>query len=307
MQATDTRPATGRPSSSQPLCRLLLLLAAWLLPLGSALADEGDDDVLQGMGAHFAWIVFDAIQADLEAASGRKIALYGKNSMLGVGCDAAIKLAKQATEHRETFGFVCCPLSDEEVAREGLIVYPLALEPILILVRDDNPVDNLSSAQVRAIFRGEITNWREVGGADRPIVVVTRLHCKNRPGHWKTLLPKAEDFREVRLSVHSAAAMIERINDFAGAIGHTGSTWVFKPGDRVKALRIDGYAPTAANLANGHYPFYRQLSAITNRHPSADVLKLIQEAQSGPAFRAVAERYQLLPLNPLAGQAGGDH
>lgn len=277
---------------------LLLLLFLWLLLAAPTFADEDDDDVLQGMGAHFAWIVFDAIQADLEAATGRKIALYGKNSMLGIGCNAAIKLAKQASAQRETFGFVCCPLSEEEVAREGLIVYPLALEPILILVHDDNPVSNLSSAQVRAIFRGEITNWNTVGGADRPIVVITRLHCKQRPGHWKTLLPKAEDFREVRLNVHSAAAMIQRVNDFAGAIGHTGSTWVFKPEDRVKAVHIDGFAPTAANLAAGRYPFFRQLSAVTNRQPSPDVLKLIHEAQTGPAFRAVAKRYELLPLTP---------
>ncbi len=90
--------------------------------------------------------------------------------MLGVGCNAAIKRARQATENRGTFGFVCCPLSEEEVGRGGVIAYPLALEPLLILVREDNPIDNLSSTQVRAIFRGEITNWREVDGADKPIV-----------------------------------------------------------------------------------------------------------------------------------------
>lgn len=274
---------------------ILLLLCLALTP---ASADETDDDVLLGVGAHFAWIVFDAIEADLEAKTGRKIELYGKNSMLGVGCNAAIKLARQADENRETFGFVCCPLSDEEVAREGLIVYPLALEPILILVRDDNPVDNLSSAQVRAIFRGEVTNWREVGGADKPIVVVTRLHCKKRPGHWKTILPSHKEFREVRLNVNSAAAMIQRINDFSGAIGHTGSTWIFEPGDRVKALSIDGIKPTAANLANGRYPFFRKLSAVTNQTPSPDIVKLIREAQQGPAFRRVAQQYELLPLNP---------
>ena len=282
--------------SSTKLFASLLLLCLVALP---ASADEDSaNDTLLGVGAHFAWIVFDAIEADLEAKTGRKINLYGKNSMLGVGCNAAIKLAKQATENRETFGFVCCPLSEEEVEREGLIVYPLALEPILILVREDNPVDNLSSTQVRAIFRGEITNWREVGGTDKPIVLVTRLHCKKRPGHWKTILPAPKDFSKTRLNVNSAATMIQRINDFSGAIGHTGATWVFEPGDRVKALRIDGNRPTAANLANGHYPFFRQLSAVTNRTPSADILKLIHEARHGAAFLRVARKYELLPLQP---------
>ncbi len=167
--ACKTAPSRTWISSSAKLpTAALLFLCLTVIPAG---ADEDSaNDALLGVGAHFAWIVFDAIEADLEAKTGHKINLYGKNSMLGVGCNAAIKLAKQAKENRETFGFVCCPLSEEEVERGGLIVYPLALEPLLILVREDNPIDNLSSTQVRAIFRGETTNWREVDGADKPVV-----------------------------------------------------------------------------------------------------------------------------------------
>ena len=255
-----------------------------------------EESPLMGAGAHFAWILFDAIKADLEAKTGRKTILFGENSMLGVGCNAGIKAAKQGTKSRETFGFVCCPLSDEEIKKEKLIVYPLAKEPILILTHQDNPINNLSSAQVRAIFKGELVNWSEVDGPDKPIVVVTRLHCKKRPGHWKTILPDAKEFRQERLNVKSAAAMVQRVSDFTGSIGHMGSTWEFKPEDKVKIIAIDGIRPTAENLANGKYPFYRQLSAITNDHPSPDVVKLIHEAQTGKAFRQVAKKYELLPL-----------
>jgi hypothetical protein len=136
-----------------------------------------------------------------------------------------------------------------------------------------------------------------VGGSDQPIVVVTRLHCKKRPGHWKTILPSKKEFRQERLNVKSASAMVQRVSDFESAIGHTGATWLFKPDDKVKAISIGGYSPTAKNLASGKYPFYRQMSAITNRDPSPDVVKLIKEAQTGPAFRKVAKKYELLPLN----------
>jgi ABC-type phosphate transport system substrate-binding protein len=112
------------------------------------------------------------------------------------------------------------------------------------------------------------------------------------------ILPDAKEFRQQRLNVKSAAAMVQRINDFGSAIGHTGSTWKFKPTDRVKPLTINGVAPTAENLANGSYPFYRQLSAVTNQSPSKDVVKLIEEAQYGPGFRKVAAQYNLLPSNP---------
>ncbi|WP_455204190.1 substrate-binding domain-containing protein [Kaarinaea lacus] len=284
---------------------LVIFLTIGVLILGPVFANEDladGDDVLMGAGAHFAWIVFDALKQDLERVTGRKTILFGENSMLGVGCNAGIKAAKQNTPGHETFGFVCCPLSEQEVEKNKLIVWPLAKEPILILVRDDNPINDLSIDQVRAIFRGEINNWAQVGGPDKPIVLVTRLHCKKRPGHWKTILPDAKDFRQERLNVKSAAAMVQRINDFSGAIGHTGSTWKFKPSDRVKVLTINGVAPSAHNLTTGAYPFHRQLSAITNRSPSADVVKLIKEAQSGPAFRKVAEEYKLLPLNPTNSQ-----
>ena len=214
-----------------------------------------------------------------------------------------IKAAKQGTKSRETFGFVCCPLSKEEIDKEQLIVYPLAKEPILILAHQDNPVNDLSSDQVRAIFRGDLVNWSEIGGPDKPIVVITRLHCKKRPGHWKTILPNHKVFRQERLNVKSAAAMVQRVSDFSGAIGHTGATWEFAPEDKVKVLTVNGVKPTAANLANGQYLFYRQLSAITNRQPSADVVKLIKETQTGQAFRRVAKKYELLPLNPLQASA----
>jgi len=280
------------------LCFVMgLQLTLWQ---SDSFADESKDNALMGAGAHFAWIVFDALKDDLKKVTGRKTILFGENSMLGVGCNAGIKAAKQNAPGHETFGFVCCPLSDKEIEEQQLIVYPLAKEPILILTHKSNPVNNLSVEQVRKIFRGDILNWKEVGGNDEPIVLVTRLHCKKRPGHWKTILPDEKEFRQERLNVKSAAAMVQRINDFKSAIGHTGSTWKFKPDDQVKAITVSGIAATAENLKSGKYPFYRQLSAVTSRNPSPDVVKLIKEAQTGPAFRRVAKQYQLLPLNPMA-------
>jgi ABC-type phosphate transport system substrate-binding protein len=252
---------------------------------------------ITGAGAHFSWIIFDSLKSDLEKVSGRKIQLYGKDSMLGQGCNAGIKNARLSGPGKETFGFVCCPLSDEEVQKKQIQVHPLALEPILILVNQSNPVNNLSSKQVRDIFSGKITNWKEVGGNDQPIVPVTRLHCKKRPGHWKTILPSAEAFRKTRLNVSSADEMVKRVSDFKVSIGHTGATWLFETGNKVKHITVDGIAPTAENLKNKRYPFFRQLSAVTSLEPSEDVLKIIHETQTGPAFFRVAKQFNLLPLN----------
>lgn len=280
----------------QLLMALLCLGAGWFAPALNAAQTGGGarSAVITGGGAHFAWIVFEQLRADLERVSGRRIELHGRNSTLGMGCNAGIKTALQNAPGHETFGFVCCPLSEQEVAKKQLRVYPLALEPVLIVVHRDNPISNLTSAQVRAIMRGDIVNWREVGGNDEPIVLVARLHCKKRPGHWKTILPDAAEFRQQRLNVSSAADMEQRVGDFKGAIGHIGSTWDFAADNRLKVLTVDGYAPNAKNLRDKHYPFFRNLSAVTDQHPSEDVLAIIREVQTGPAFEAVARRYDLL-------------
>ena len=277
------------------------LLVVFATPIDKLHAET--DDVITGAGAHFAWVVFDSLKADLERVSGRGIELHGRNSTLGMGCNAGIKTALQNNPGNETFGFVCCPLSDEEVTSKKLKVYPIALEPVYIVVNQANPITDISEDQVRAVMRGDVVNWKELGGADEPIVLVTRLHCKKRPGHWKTILPDAKLFRQQRLNVKSAADMVQRISDFESSFGHIGATWEFGPDSRLKVLSVNGIMPTAENLRLKKYPFYRNLSAVTDQHPSNDVLNIIREVQTGSAFRKVAQKYNLLPLQNPEGQS----
>jgi ABC-type phosphate transport system substrate-binding protein len=261
------------------------------------MAAANNTNSINGAGAHFSWVIFNRLKPVLENKTGRSIQLYGKNSALGLGCDAAIKNALHYSPQQETFGFVCCALHPDEVKKNNLHVYPLAEEPILIIVNQSNPVNNLSLKQVRDIFSGRITNWSEVGGNNKPIVVITRLHCKKRPGHWKTILPDAKNFRADRLNVYGADDMVRKVTDFNDAIGHVGSTWKFTPADRLKRITIDHVQPTAENIKFRKYPFYRTLSAVTKKGVSGDVVKLIQEVQYGETFHKIASDYDLLPLN----------
>jgi len=164
----------------------------------------------------------------------------------------------------------------------------------------NNPVKNLSAEQVRAIFRGDITNWKDVGGWDRPVVIITRLHCKKRPGHWKTILASADAFTKKRINVSSANEMVKMVTKFDTAIGHIGSTWVFSDRSHVKAIRINNVSASAENLKSKSYPFYRTLSAVTSMSPSEDILTTIKRVQHGKSFDAVAKKYNLLPLNAAA-------
>jgi len=277
-----------------------LLLCAFLLLSNNLIADHSPENptAITGAGAHFAWVIFDSLKDEIEQSTGHKLQLFGKGSSLGMGCNAGIKLAKQSTPSHQTFGFTCCPLSQEELDKEKLKIYPLAEEPIMILVNKKNPLSNLSTKQVRLIFSGKITNWKDVGGWDKPIVVVTRLHCKDRPGHWKTILPTADHFVKKRLDVSSAEEMVKLVTDFETSFGHIGSTWVFDKKSNVKAITINNVAATAENLKNNTYPFHRRLSAITNLNPSSEILSTIHQVQNGKSFNDVAKKFNLLPLKP---------
>lgn len=272
----------------------LILASTYLYTPLSSHADS--DGIITGAGAHSTWVVMNALKPSLEKSSGKKITLFGKQSMLGVGCNAGIKSTLQSSTEQESFGMVCCSISDAEVNKKNLQVFPLVLEPLMILSHDSNPVENLTTKQVRDIFSGNIKNWQAVGGEDKAIVVVTRLHCKKRPGHWKRILPGAEKFTTQRINVQSADEMVKRVGDFEAAIGHAGTAWLLGDNSKTKIIRVNGYLPTSENLKSGNYPFYRQLSAVTSKNASADLKNLMRTAQKEALNNTILmSEYQLLP------------
>jgi len=273
--------------------------AVWALLPGAVSANDtakSGNQAITGAGAHFSWIVFSKQQRAIEEHIHRPLKLFGKEQMLGAGCNAGIRFATASTPASESFGFTCCHPTAKEMRDKSLEIHPIAREPILILVNSSNPVTNLSIKQVRDIFAGKITNWKQVGGEDKSIVVIMRPHCKQRPGHWKTILPELNLFRRDRIDVRSAHEMMNHVADFSGAIGHTGSAWDFSGEHHARILTVSGYRPTARNLASGKYPFFRTLYTVTNNAPSKDLLELIRFARTSKEFRRISREYELLPL-----------
>ena len=262
---------------------------------------SNNDNIFTAAGAHSSWVIMNKIKPALEKISGNKIKLFGKQSMLGVGCNAGIKSTLQSSDKQESFGMVCCTLSDDEVTKKNLVVYPLALEPLMILSHESNPIDNLNTQQVKDIFSGKITNWKQVGGEDKLIIVVTRLHCKKRPGHWKTILDSADKFTQKRINVQSADEMVKRVGDFKAAFGHAGTAWLRGEDSRTKIIRVNGLLPTRENLKNGTYPFYRKLSIITNKNASEKLKNLMRSAQKETFNNPdLLREHQILPIKPAA-------
>jgi ABC-type phosphate transport system substrate-binding protein len=166
-------------------------------------------------------------------------------------------------------GFCCAPAETDRLP--GLRFHTLAIAAIALIVHPANPVENVTLAQARGLFRGEISDWSTVIDHPNPAVSgsvhpVARLHCKLRPGHWRLLLDNEELFSPDLLDVGAIEDMLRSVAADPQAIGYE-TLWMVRSqaaGGAVKTLRLNGIDPNDSEaLAQGHYPLYRVYNVTT--------------------------------------------
>jgi ABC-type phosphate transport system substrate-binding protein len=164
-------------------------------------------------------------------------------------------------------GAFCCPPGKND-RLPGLEFHTIAISPIAIIVNRQNPLDDISTANAREVFKGRIANWSELtdGGWAHDILTVGRLHCKGRPGHWTLLLKSQEQFSPRLTEVGVIPDLIVKVGQEPYAVSLETPFMMHKyDRDRqVKALKIDGHAVSDTDyVAAGHYPFYRTYNLTT--------------------------------------------
>ena len=197
-------------------------------------------------------------------------------------------------------GGFCCPPGERD-RLPGLKYHTMGISPLALLVHQDNPVKNVSLKDARNIFQGKISNWSEVGGPDLPIKRIVSFHCKHRPGHWKLLLSHEDLFSPDLMQTGEMEDMIVFVASNPGAIGYESPLVAerFKHRGVVKALKIDGYGPEAANLKKPEYPIYRTFTMTSwegkdsNSHSIKLIDYLIHKVEE------VGEKIYMLPVSVL--------
>ena len=133
-----------------------------------------------------------------------------------------------------------------------LVYVPIGLEAFVFFVNENNPVDNLTTEQVRGIYAGEYTNWSQVGGVNRTINPVTRLEGSGSQSAMDAFMG------ETKIAPKSPFAMLGASIGFSfryymdGIVDNQG----------VKMLSLNGVYPSAENIRNGDYPIIAQFYAI---------------------------------------------
>jgi phosphate transport system substrate-binding protein len=203
-----------------------------------------------------------------------KIAVTGGGSGTGIAAliNKTVDIAQSSRDIKE-----------KEIAQAksaGVIVkeWTVAYDGITVVVNKKNGVTNLTSAQLRRIFIGEINNWKELGGADKNIVVLSRDSSSGTHVFYKEHILRngnekgPEEYRKDTLFLPSNQAIVTEIEKNEGAIGYIGMGYM---DSKIKALNVDGIEATVANVFSKKYPIARGLYWYTNGEPKGDLKKLV--------------------------------
>lgn len=150
-------------------------------------------------------------------------------------------------------------VKDEEAAN-GAVENVIALDGIAIIVDKDNVVEDLSSEQLAGIYKGEITNWAEIGGEDAAIVVIGRESGSGTRDAFEELNGIKDECNYAQ-ELDSTGAVLAKVASTPGAIGYVSLDVV---DDSVTAEKINGVDATEANILNGTYALQRPFVMATS-------------------------------------------
>lgn len=139
-------------------------------------------------------------------------------------------------------------LKDEEKAA-GVVENIVAIDGIAVCVDPANEVADLTKEQLTNIYNGTVTNWKEVGGADEPIIVIGREAGSGTRGAFEELVD-LQDACKYANELDSTGAVIAKVASTPGAIGYASLDAL---DDSVKALSLEGVEATAENIKAGNY------------------------------------------------------
>ena len=218
-------------------------------------------------------------EAFMTENTGVRIDVQGGGSSVGV---------KAAGEGTSDIGMASREIKESELTEfPSLNVVVIARDGIAIVAHPDVPLSDLTIDQVRDIFSGKLTNWKDLGGDDHNIIVVSREEGSGTRGAFEEMV-MGED------ALIAATAILQASN---GSIRTTVSTTPYAIAylsfgyldDTVKSISIGGVAPTEPNAADGSYPIVRPLNMLTNGEPAGLVKTFLDFILSEAGQKLVVE------------------
>jgi len=221
--------------------------------------------------------------------AGGNIAVTGGGSSIGINA-----FINGVTE-------ICAssrPIRKSEVDRarsRGSVVneIPVALDGLAIVVHPSNPVKSVSMDQLRRIYIGQITNWKQLGGDDEAIVVFSRDSNSGTYGFFQQNVLKNQNWGKGVRFLPSTSEEVREVSRTAGGIAYGGVAYFKK--NTVKIIPVapkdgaEALYPSEANVRSRKYPIWRYLYFYTNGKPKGETGKFIDFALSSEG-QAIVEQ-----------------
>lgn len=223
-------------------------------------------------------------------------------------------------------GMASRAVKDSELVEfPSLVRYPIGADGIALLVRADNPLENITTQQVRDVFSGKVTNWRALGGYDAPIRLISTnsrhgtfgAFCdhfgfeaeeEGTDGSVKRLRFKTAEQQEFleasALAVDGNKPSLAAIMTKPDGLSYASVGSALRAIDRgvpLKMLRLDGVAPTEANLVDGSYRLQRPLLLLTNGVPRPAVKQFLDFVR-GEVGQRLIRKLDCIPVSVGSGE-----
>ncbi len=263
--------------------KILISVFVAMLAAGSAQAQrvKGSDTLLP--------LTQELAEDYLEEHPEGEVIVTGGGSGVGIAAlmenTTDIAMASRRIKFGEKMKFAEAGLE----AREVIVAY----DALAVVVNPSNPVTQLTREQLEDIFRGKITNWKEVGGEDRKIVVYSRETSSGTYEFFKESVLDNKNYMSSILSMPATGAIIQSVKQTKGAIGYIGLAYLNR---YVKPLAVsyDGgkhYAvPSVETAADGSYPIVRPLYYYYDAAKEQTVSSFISYALSPEGQKSVLEQ-----------------
>jgi phosphate transport system substrate-binding protein len=211
-----------------------------------------------------------------------KVFVSGSGS--GTGIKALIDgTTNIATSSREA--------KDKEVASakgKGVTLtgHKVALDGIVPIVHPSMKIKDITTEQLRNIYNGKITNWKDLGGPNRPISAVSRDTSSGTYEVWEEKILKGDKVKPDALLVASNGQAVQTVSQNRFAIGYIGIGYIDKS---VKALTVNGKSASANTVRDNSWPIARPLFMYTNGKPAGIIAKFIDFMLSKDGQKIVNE------------------
>ncbi len=168
------------------------------------------------------------------------------------------------------------------------VPFAVAVDAIVPIVNPSNKVANLTTEQLKDIYTGKVTNWKQVGGEDKPIVTVSRDTSSGTFEVWEEKILKKEKVTPKAQVVASSGAMLQTVAKNKYAIGYDGIGYA--DDKSVKMVTVNGVKAEVKSARSGKYPVSRYLYVFTNGWPTGDTLDFVNYMLSDDGQKIVVKQ-----------------